>query len=69
MNIDYTMVATFTGHIEAVNSVAIAPKSTNFIVSGSSDKMLKSWELNNVFKAIKIKSNFKSKAEEIEEEE
>jgi WD40 repeat protein len=40
----------YAGHLESISAVAIAPCTKSFIVSGSSDKNIKIWDLVSVFK-------------------
>ena len=40
----YQLIATFTGHLESVGCVAIAPKTTSFFISGSVDKSMKTFQ-------------------------
>jgi WD40 repeat protein len=42
----FEVLATFTGHLEAVNYVNFAPKTGNMFVSCSSDKNIKTWDLD-----------------------
>jgi WD40 repeat protein len=44
--LDVRLLATFKGHMEGILSLNIGPKKGNFVVSTSSDKSLKIWELS-----------------------
>ncbi|KAF6151712.1 hypothetical protein GIB67_001995 [Kingdonia uniflora] len=51
-----------TGHMGAVGAVAFSKKHKNFFVSGSSDRTLKVWSLNDIVEDAKEAINLKSKA-------
>jgi WD40 repeat protein len=44
--ITYALVATLTGHIGLVNSLAFDPSRPGIMASGSDDKIIKIWDLN-----------------------
>lgn len=41
----FDILATYSGHLEAVNYINFAPKTANMFVSCSSDKNIKTWDL------------------------
>lgn len=42
------------GHLDSVNTISLSPKTTNFFISGSADKSIKIWNIENVKKSKKL---------------
>ena len=51
------------GHLESVGTIALAPKTKKFFVSGSSDKNIKIWDVDIVFQSLKKKKNVEKNEE------
>lgn len=50
---NFILLATFCGHLESVGTVALAPKSLDFFISGSADKSIKVWSITTLMKLLK----------------
>jgi U3 small nucleolar RNA-associated protein 13 len=60
----YQLIGTFTGHLESVGCVALAPKTTSFFISGSVDKSIKVWSLKQAMKTFQKQKKILPKKKE-----
>ena len=60
----YQLIATFTGHLESVGCVAIAPRTTSFFISGSVDKSIKVWSIKQAMKNHQTQKKASAKKKE-----
>lgn len=59
----FVLIAAYQGHLEAIGCVALAPKTTSFFLSGSSDKSIKVWSVKQGIKTFQKQKKIDKKKE------